>query len=343
MKKNTTIKDIAKLAGVSIGTVDRVLHNRGRVSKKALEKVNQALKELEYTPNPIARSLRNNVVYTVQILIPDPKKDPYWLPCMQGVTELIEEFAAFHLNFAVHTFDPSKPQSFSNMGNKLLELGPDAIMFVPLFGKESTQLQKQLFKRDIVSITFNSPIKDHFHHHVGQDLFLSGRVGAKLVSGLVKAPSQLAIIHVEEAYNNAAHMQEKENGFRSYFQEEETGYDIKTLTLKTKEIREQFDKVVQTHPEIEAYFVTTSKTYEVANALTQLGIRKAVIGYDLIPNNVSCLQKNQIQFLIHQAPKKQAYLGLRSLVEKLLFNKELAKVELLPIDIINSENVKSYL
>ena len=343
MKKNTTIKDIARMAGVSIGTVDRVLHNRGRVSKKALEKVNEALKELQYTPNPIARSLRNNVVYTVQVLIPDPKKDPYWLPCMQGVTELMEEFAAFDLNFSVHTYDPSKPKSFSLKGNKLLDENPDALLFVPLFGKESTQLQKKLHERKILSTTFNSPVINEVHHHVGQDLFLSGRVGAKLISNLISAPQQIAIVHVEETYNNASHMQEKENGFRSFFEEEAHAYEILTFALSSLDIRNNFGEVVQEYPNIEAYFVTTSRTYEVANALNNLGIKKPVIGYDLLPENISCLQDGQIQFLIHQAPRQQAYLGLRSLVEKLLFNKELAKVELLPIDIINSENVKSYI
>ena len=41
MDKKHTIKDIAKLAGVSKGTVDRVLHKRGKVSPAAFEKVNE--------------------------------------------------------------------------------------------------------------------------------------------------------------------------------------------------------------------------------------------------------------------------------------------------------------
>ena len=51
MDKKHTIKDIAKLAGVSKGTVDRVLHKRGKVSPAALEKVNE---ELENSKGQIA-------------------------------------------------------------------------------------------------------------------------------------------------------------------------------------------------------------------------------------------------------------------------------------------------
>ena len=53
-KENITIKDIAARAGVSTGTVDRVLHKRPNVSKTALDKVNKALEELDYRPNMYA-------------------------------------------------------------------------------------------------------------------------------------------------------------------------------------------------------------------------------------------------------------------------------------------------
>ncbi|WP_414654827.1 LacI family DNA-binding transcriptional regulator, partial [Flavobacterium sp. UBA4854] len=54
MDKKYTIKDIAQMAGVSKGTVDRVLHNRGKVSPAALEKINEVLNVIDYEPNLIA-------------------------------------------------------------------------------------------------------------------------------------------------------------------------------------------------------------------------------------------------------------------------------------------------
>ena len=59
-KENITIKDIAARAGVSTGTVDRVLHKRPNVSKSALDKVNKALEELDYRPNMYASALAYN-------------------------------------------------------------------------------------------------------------------------------------------------------------------------------------------------------------------------------------------------------------------------------------------
>ena len=64
--KNVRIKDIAQLSGVSVGTVDRVLHNRGRVSEEALKKVLTVLDQIEYKPNVIARTLGSNKTYTIE-------------------------------------------------------------------------------------------------------------------------------------------------------------------------------------------------------------------------------------------------------------------------------------
>ena len=60
-----TINDVAKAAGVSKGTVDRVLHNRGEVSKKSKEKVLRVIEELGYKPNLYASMLASQKKHTI--------------------------------------------------------------------------------------------------------------------------------------------------------------------------------------------------------------------------------------------------------------------------------------
>ncbi len=60
--KNYTIKDIARMAGVSAGTVDRVLHNRGDVSAASLEKVRKVLDEINYSPTCLPSGWRQRSV-----------------------------------------------------------------------------------------------------------------------------------------------------------------------------------------------------------------------------------------------------------------------------------------
>lgn len=66
--KNYTIKDIARMAGVSAGTVDRVLHNRGDVSAASREKVQKVLDEIDYHPNMFAIGLAAKKRYRVLVL-----------------------------------------------------------------------------------------------------------------------------------------------------------------------------------------------------------------------------------------------------------------------------------
>lgn len=65
------IKDVAELAGVSVTTVSRVLNKRGYISQATYNKVYQAIDQLDYQPNQVARSLQNQKTYFVGLLIPD--------------------------------------------------------------------------------------------------------------------------------------------------------------------------------------------------------------------------------------------------------------------------------
>ena len=68
MTEKIRIKDIAQQAGVSVGTVDRVLHDRPNVSKVAREKVEKALAEMNYQPNMYASALAYNKSYVFYLL-----------------------------------------------------------------------------------------------------------------------------------------------------------------------------------------------------------------------------------------------------------------------------------
>ncbi|MDD3788954.1 MAG: LacI family DNA-binding transcriptional regulator, partial [Petrimonas sp.] len=70
MQRKVRIKDIAEKAGVSTGTVDRILHNRGNVSEKARKAVDKVLKEWEYSPNLHLSGLSLKKIYRIVITTP---------------------------------------------------------------------------------------------------------------------------------------------------------------------------------------------------------------------------------------------------------------------------------
>ncbi|MBR2228148.1 MAG: LacI family DNA-binding transcriptional regulator, partial [Bacteroidales bacterium] len=85
-----TINDIARRTGLSKGTVDRVLHNRGEVSKKSYAKVMDAIHELGYEPNVFASILAKGGSQLVAILIPTYEKGSFWELAASGIDKAAE-------------------------------------------------------------------------------------------------------------------------------------------------------------------------------------------------------------------------------------------------------------
>jgi len=85
--KASSMKDVAKAAGVSITTVSRIINNIDYpVSQKVRESVEKAIDELGYIPNRSAQNLRTNVENTVGLIVRDIG-DPYFSEIAKGVTE----------------------------------------------------------------------------------------------------------------------------------------------------------------------------------------------------------------------------------------------------------------
>tara|TARA_R110002050_G_scaffold221364_1_gene357154 strand:- start:8170 stop:9222 length:1053 start_codon:yes stop_codon:yes gene_type:complete len=343
--KQHTIKDIAKLAGVSKGTVDRVIHKRGKVSTKAYDKVNKILKKINYQPNLLARSLKNNKNYYICVILPDFNEDAFWIPCYEGILEAIKEYSSFGIVIEPFFFYPDNVESFIETNNKVLKLSPNAVLLAPLFYKETVQIVSNYNEKNIIVSKFNSQLEiDNTKNFVGQDLFKSGRIAADLLKMLIPNNITIAIFHIGEDLKNAIHMQEKEKGFRNYFSNtKKSKIKIITRNSKENELSNNLESLFIEFSNIKAIFVTTSKVYKIADFIKRKKIKNIkLIGYDLLNENINYLNDDVIDFLIHQNPKKQVYLGLTYLVEYFLFDKEIPKKSLLPIDIITSENVDTY-
>jgi len=346
MTKKYTIKDIAKLAGVSKGTVDRVLHKRGKVSEDALKKINDILSKIDYRPNPIAKTLKSNKVYQLSLIIPDVTQDSFWSPCLNAVNEVKEKYQNFGISIEITTYSSKATNSFLSVSKQVIKSNPDAILMVPLFYKEALKIAELCKTKEIVLSTFNNTIKDANHvNFIGQDLYKSGRVAAKLFDTLL-SNGNILLVHIDQDFDNATHMQAKEKGFRDYFTDKNTGlFHINTLNInhnKTEKSLNQLELYAE-DKELDGIFVTTSKTY-IAGLFKEKTKKKIkIVGYDLIDENNSLLKKGNIDFLINQNPRQQTFLGLSQLAEYFLFETHLPKETLLPIGIINSENLEQYL
>jgi DNA-binding LacI/PurR family transcriptional regulator len=83
---SATIFDVAKRAGVSIGTVSRVLNNRDRVHPRTRERVQKAIEELDFHSNALARGLASQQTDTLGLIIPQVN-DPFYFQIVRGVED----------------------------------------------------------------------------------------------------------------------------------------------------------------------------------------------------------------------------------------------------------------
>lgn len=334
------------MAGVSIGTVDRVIHNRGKVSPQAREKVMQILKQFNYKPNLLARSLSRSKKIKVAILTPESGHDEYWKKTSEGLSHEMEKWGHHRVIFSVFQFDLVNHQHFANQLGTAIQQQPDGIVLAPIHYQESHDLLADLASKMPLAL-FNSNMADLKPlTFIGQDLFKSGRVAANLVHKNSAKPGEILIIHTDEDLADSPHLKEKEDGFRNYFNEIDGSYFVvKSLVISDKE--NDYDSVLNhaITPSTVGLFITTSNgTSLVSQAVEKLGRSDLIIvGYDLLENNVRFLKNGVTSYLINQNPHLLGSTALSYLLENLLNNKTVPNQELFPIDIVTRENVDSYL
>ncbi len=348
-QQNIRIKDIAKMAGVSVGTVDRVLHGRGKVSEAAKQKVQEVLDQTGYQPNLLARTLGSNKHLKIVTLIPDPSSDEYWDLCHSGIENALEEWGPYNIEIERIFFDLYHSEHFSNKVQEILDMEPTGVLFAPVFHQESLHLINELKVKAIPYVLFNTKIPEAQPiSFIGQNLYQSGCLAAELLNMSIPANGgDFAILHVLEDVANSVHLKAKEDGFKDFIQSHRDGStEVTSLNLSSpdrSEIKKQIDELFKTE-DVKGVFVTTSKGANIAaSAIKELGHQVSLVGYDLLEKNIDLLEKGSITFLINQNPKGQARIGIAHLANYLLFSKEPSREDLFPLEVITRQNLQSYL
>ena len=151
-----SIRDIAKMAGVSVGTVDRVIHNRGRVSAANYTRVMTVLKEVDYRPNMVARSLASKKVYHIVVIIPAYAPGEYWEYISRGVDRAVEDFRQYHLSVTKLYFDQFNEASFESLLRDIKLDEVDGVLLGTLFYDLVCSFSKELDARKIPYVYVDS-------------------------------------------------------------------------------------------------------------------------------------------------------------------------------------------
>ncbi|PIB36199.1 hypothetical protein BFP72_12750 [Reichenbachiella sp. 5M10] len=338
--KRITIKEIARQAGVSVGTVDRVLHKRGEVAEATKNLVLKIAKEGNYTTNVFARNLKLNKVYQIAVIL--PLDNDYWKAQRQGIEEAAGEYESLGMVLKFYPFDRSNQGSFLSKAALAIGDEPDAVILAPLMEKEATDICERLTSKNIPFVFVDSNLEEVAPlAFIGQDSVQSGYLAARLINyGCAQGQPAWILKYTDfDSFNKT--IDERIEGFYQYYKDK--GWDqamIQELAVMDQEsLLTLLDEVGTGDVHL---FVPNSRCYQiVAMAGDRLSdMETRIIGYDLIKPNVTTLQDDFVDFIIDQNPTLQGNLSVQVLYKKLIASAAVKQYQFMPLEVVSKENLR---
>lgn len=337
------------MAGVSVGTVDRVIHSRGEVNKSTRENVLRIIKEIGYRPNLLARSLALKKSHRIIALLPKGKEagNPYWELPKTGIFKAANELDDYNIEVVLKHFDTDSRDSFVRQYKRILSDKPHGVIFSPVFTKEALTFSKACNTEDIPFVLIDSNLEEaNAIGYFGQNTIQSGYLAAKLMSYGLSENSTILIVNLTNDQSVTTHLRKRKEGFLDSIRENRKAIKAICLDIDLAEKEEpakSLKKNFTENPQIEGVFVTNSRVHKVAEFTCENEIRnKLLVGYDLVEKNVEYLEKGDIDFLLCQKPEEQGYKSVMALSNFILVKQEIPRVNYSQIDIITKENIEFY-
>lgn len=348
--ERVTIKDIAERAGVSTGTVDRVIHERPNVSKRALERVKAVLATLHYEPNMYASALANSRRYDFYCLMPRHESEAYWEEVEQGQQRCCRTRQDFHVYVDVRYYTPGDSDSFTAEAQTILEADPDGVVVVPADLDTTRAFTDQLHEKQVPFIMLDSYMPDlKPTAFFGQDSFASGYFAARMLMLLAQNEKEIAIVKQTSGEQHVVSKQQanREVGFRHYMADHFPNVELNVIDIpvyfSTKRQNDILERYFTQHPDTHHCITFNSKAHIVGNFLLRTNRRNVqIMGYDMVEKNAHCVREGAISFLIAQHGYQQGYSSIDALVRAKILKKDVPPVNYMPIEILAKENVDYY-
>jgi LacI family transcriptional regulator len=343
------IKDIAERAGVSVGTVDRVLHDRPNVSKSARERVEQALAEMDYQPNVYASALAYNKDYTFVCIMPKHDSEAYWDEIEEGVTAATARRRDFHVSLKILFYERFNEPTFVKAAVECRDLKPDGVIVVPAKLELTRALTDELAEQNIPFILLDSYLPDLKPlAFFGQDSFQSGYFAARMLMLIASQEKEIMLMkQLKNGHIGSKQQSNRETGFRHYMKDHFPKVKITELNLPMGGKKEEFDKILEhffeEHPHLHHCITFNSKAHLVGEFLLRTNRRNVqIMGYDMVPKNAECVRQGSISFLIAQHAYMQGYACVETLFQAIVLRKEVNPVNYMPIELLTRENIEFY-
>lgn len=323
MSSQPTIKDVARLSGVSIGTVDRVVHNRGKVSARNMQAVQSAIEALGYRPSRIARALVNRKSsFKIGVCISRVESE-FWAEAMSGVHFAREKLLPFGVELAVETVSTYSFRDQKEALLRLLSQGVNALVLLPVQGRES-QLD-ELIPPEIPYATVIEDVPNSRRlFHVGPDDYAMGLLAGRLALLYKGAGIRCVVLAANQLFEGT---QKRLAGFADFLKRhdptakilEVCDIPIESERIAYQSIYEIAEQQMQAHADMNVFYVTNGLIQWAAAAVKnnrRVG-STLVFGYERTEMTYTYIREGIIGATIWQGPAQQWYNAINLMNEYL--------------------------
>lgn len=320
-----TIRKISELSGISRGTVDRVLNNRTGVKPEIRAKVLKIASDLNYTPNAAAKALayqKNPVCFG--IIMPQ-KSITFFNAVFNGIQTAFEELADLGVCFEVCHVSNLLPDETVDAIHSFTDKQVSGILISSLDDPAVQSAIDSGVEKGIPFITFNSDISNCKRLcYVGQNLYKSGQVAARLLLRLVQSNSTVIIVTGNMKF--LAHKARVE-GFIDRINELDKSIRILEIIESYDDYNKTYKSLSATlkkHKKIDGIYMATGHNgacIEIVKTHSQSKKMK-VICNDLLPEVIAGMNENIVDFSIVQDPFIQGYKSVKLLYDYVFLEKK---------------------
>ena len=352
MAKQLTITEIARLAGVSAGTVDRILHNRGKVSDKALAAVEKVLSESGYRKNIHTSAVGLRKGFSIAVSIPNSDRGEYWNAILNGIDHALNEFSDISIDCKTAFYNQFDIYSCRAAFESIPEMKPDAVIIGASFPEEATSLCLSLDRKNIPYILVNTHIPGVFPAaSCYADQEACGRLAGKMLYLIASTPPQPGK-HAEYAILDSSlsdtctrqQTAARKAGIREFFSLAGIENCLREITMPAMDPAESERSILEfihAHPLVRSIGVIGPRGYIAADILSRNNIKDVpVLAFDLTEGNRKGLKAGMISAIIDLHPELQGYTAVKAAIRHLLYKIPEKNIShLMPVDIIVAENL----
>ena len=313
-----TIATIARRAGVSPGTVDRVIHGRGRVKPETEARVRAVMQELDFRPNSLGRAFymarQNN---KIGVLAAQREAD-FQAVILEGVAAGGEYARQYGIQVLTETASPDDESAYMAALERLLA---EDVQGLALRGIPSPALAERLAalrSGGMPVLAYNEDVPPELRDcFVGQDDRLSGACAAYLMGQVCAGGGPILIVGVTEQNWSS---RERIAGFTEQYRRMWPDAALGPVIYGGGHRAQAYGRVgaaLQADRPPAGVFVSGAGLSGAAQAVEQAGLagRVKVVGYDVTGTNVVYLKRGSVQFLIDQDPFEQGSGAVRLLAD----------------------------